>query len=108
MIKNLSGRNLGPADAQATFFDLGFDSLLLTQASQALRQKFGVKLTFRQLMENLASISAVAEYLNKEIPADKFTIAPAATVSARSRRPPGDGVRKIGAALNPPLASSVQ
>jgi iturin family lipopeptide synthetase A len=77
VIKNLSGRDLTAADAQATFFDLGFDSLLLTQASQSLRQKFGVKLTFRQLMENLASIAAVAGYLDEQLPADKFTGAPA-------------------------------
>jgi iturin family lipopeptide synthetase A len=73
VIKNLSGRDLGAADAQATFFDLGFDSLLLTQVSQGLRQKFGVKLTFRQLMENLVTINAVAAYLNEQLPADKFT-----------------------------------
>jgi iturin family lipopeptide synthetase A len=76
VIRNLSGRDLGAADLQTSFFDLGFDSLLLTQASQALRQKFGVKLTFRQLMESLVSIGAVADYLNQEVPEDKFIGAP--------------------------------
>ena len=70
VIKNLSGRELSAADAQATFFDLGFDSLLLTQASQALRQKFSVKITFRQLMESLVTIAAVASYLDERLPAD--------------------------------------
>ena len=72
VIKNLSGRDLGAADAQATFFDLGFDSLLLTQASQSLRQKFGVKISFRQLLEDLVSIDAVSAYLDEKMPADKF------------------------------------
>ena len=95
VIRNLSGRELEPADAQATFFDLGFDSLLLTQASQALRQKFGVKITFRQLMESLVTIAAVAGYLDEQLPPDKFTGAPEkpslggiveAAMSARPRR----------------------
>ena len=73
VIKNLSGRELGAGDSGVTFFDLGFDSLLLTQASQSLRQKFGVKITFRQLMENLVTIAAVSEYLDGQVPPDKFT-----------------------------------
>jgi iturin family lipopeptide synthetase A len=73
VMKHVSGRDLGAADVSATFFDLGFDSLLLTQASQALRQKFAVKLTFRQLMETLVSVSAIAGYLDEHLPADKFT-----------------------------------
>lgn len=86
VIKNLSGRDLGPADAQATFFDLGFDSLLLTQASQALRQKFGVKLTFRQLMESLVTIAAVAGYFDGQLPPDKFTGAAPAPEKAPAPR----------------------
>jgi iturin family lipopeptide synthetase A len=80
VIKKLSGREFGAADSAATFFDLGFDSLLLTQVSQSLRQTFGVKITFRQLMENLVTIAAVSEYLDEQVPADKFTAqaAPAA------------------------------
>ena len=87
VIRNLSGRELGPADAQATFFDLGFDSLLLTQASQALRQKFGVKLTFRQLMESLVTIAAVAGYLDEQLPPDKFTGAPEKAAAPKAASP---------------------
>ena len=76
VLKNLSGRNLDGIDTSATFFDLGFDSLLLTQASQSLRQKFGVKISFRQLLEDLVSIAAVSGYLDANIPADKM-VAPA-------------------------------
>jgi natural product biosynthesis luciferase-like monooxygenase protein len=74
VLKNLSGRNLDGIDTAATFFDLGFDSLLLTQASQSLRQKFGVKITFRQLLEDLVSIATVSAYLDEKIPADKFGV----------------------------------
>jgi glutamate-1-semialdehyde aminotransferase/acyl carrier protein len=78
VLKNLSGRDLAGIDTSASFFDLGFDSLLLTQAGQSFRQKFGVKITFRQLLEDLASIAAVSAYLDEKMPADKFAAAPVA------------------------------
>ncbi|MCE0522901.1 MAG: aminotransferase class III-fold pyridoxal phosphate-dependent enzyme [Methylacidiphilales bacterium] len=78
VLKNLSGRDLSGIDPSATFFDLGFDSLLLTQASQSLRQKFGIKISFRQLLEDLVSIAAVSNYLDEKIPASQMT-APAPT-----------------------------
>ena len=71
VLKNLSGRDLNSVDTSATFFDLGFDSLLLTQASQSFRQKFGVKISFRQLLEDLVTIDAISSYLDEKIPADK-------------------------------------
>ncbi|HEV3271510.1 MAG TPA: MupA/Atu3671 family FMN-dependent luciferase-like monooxygenase [Candidatus Methylacidiphilales bacterium] len=80
VLKNLSGRDLTGIDTSATFFDLGFDSLLLTQASQSLRQKFGVKISFRQLLEDLVSIAAVAGYLDEKVPAGQIA-APALPVA---------------------------
>ena len=97
VIKKLSGRDLGPADVTATFFDLGFDSLLLTQASQSLRQKFGVKITFRQLMENLVTIGAVSEYLDGQVPADKF--------AADVPQPIGEPARSVPAPMPAPVSS---
>jgi natural product biosynthesis luciferase-like monooxygenase protein len=86
-LRNLSGRDLTAADTSATFFDLGFDSLLLTQASQALRQKFGVKITFRQLLEDLVTIDALSAYLDAQIPADKVIGTPAPVPVAAPVKP---------------------
>jgi iturin family lipopeptide synthetase A len=82
ILQYLSGHSLDKVDTSASFFDLGFDSLLLTQASQSFRQKFGVKVTFRQLMEELLSIDSVTAYLDEKVPLDKFTGATAATAPA--------------------------
>ena len=65
VIKELSGQDQSSVDILASFFDLGFDSLFLTQASQAFRSKFGVKVTFRQLLEELSTIDAVANYITQ-------------------------------------------
>ena len=75
-IKELFGQDQSGADISASFFDLGFDSLFLTQASQAFRSKFGVKVTFRQLLEELSTIDAVASYLDQQMPLVKVEIAP--------------------------------
>jgi acyl carrier protein len=85
VIKELSGQDQSGADISASFFDLGFDSLFLTQASQAFRSKFGVKVTFRQLLEELSTIDAVANYLDQQMPLGKVEIAPAALPSRTTR-----------------------
>src|SRR5207253_10993646 len=50
MFAELSGVDLSATDSATTFLELGFDSLFLTQAAQALHEKFDVKITFRQLL----------------------------------------------------------
>jgi iturin family lipopeptide synthetase A len=102
VLKNLSGRDLQGADASATFFDLGFDSLLLTQASQSLRQKFGVKISFRQLLENLVTIDAVSAYLDEQVPADKF----AAPAPAPAMPVPRPAAKPVPATATEPVAAA--
>ncbi len=70
VLKNLSGQDVTGADESASFFDLGFDSLFLTQAGQAFRKEFGVKVTFRQLLEELATLGTLAAYLDEKLPPD--------------------------------------
>ncbi len=61
-------------DDNSTFTELGFDSLFLTQASQAIQSRFGVKITFRQMLGELSSVSALSKHLDETMPAD--TVAP--------------------------------
>ncbi len=55
LLEELSGMNLEGVDASTGFLELGLDSLLLTQAANLFRRTFGVKVTFRQVMEDLSS-----------------------------------------------------
>ncbi|MGB8355653.1 MAG: amino acid adenylation domain-containing protein [Chthoniobacteraceae bacterium] len=68
VLKDLSGRDFKDVDENASFFELGFDSLFLTQAALALRKKFSVKITFRQLLEDLFNIEALAAYIDQHLP----------------------------------------
>ena len=77
LLEELSGYDLSQVDPAVSLLELGLDSLLLTQAAQVFHRKFGVPITFRQLMEELGSLQQIAEHLDATLPADAF--APPAT-----------------------------
>ncbi|MBI2929405.1 MAG: amino acid adenylation domain-containing protein [Verrucomicrobia bacterium] len=77
----LTGEDLSKTDQGASFFDLGFDSLLLTQVSQSVQSKFGVKVTFRQIMNDLSSLDALAGFLDGKLAPEPAAVA-VAVVSA--------------------------
>ncbi len=70
LVEELSGMDVSQADNSATFLELGFDSLFLTQVTQALQGKFGLKITFRQLLGEQSTFDALAGYLDSNLPAD--------------------------------------
>src|ERR1700730_3500166 len=78
LLEDLSGYDLTQVDPATGPLELGLDSLLLTQAAQVFHRKFGVSITFRQLMEELGSLQQIAEYLDATLPAEAFAPAAAA------------------------------
>lgn len=72
LFEEASGLDLSGADPQATFLELGLDSLLLTQAALAVQRRFGVSVSFRQLLEECPSPARLAERLERQLPADAF------------------------------------
>ncbi len=81
LFQDLSGAVIAEADVDASFLELGFDSLFLTQASRALQAKFGLEITFRMLLVDLSSITAVAAFLDRELPRETVRNAASATRS---------------------------
>jgi amino acid adenylation domain-containing protein len=63
---------MGVADGSATFIELGFDSLLLTQLASRLKQEFKLNISFRQLSESLASLNDLSAYLDAQLPKDTY------------------------------------
>jgi len=85
LFENLSGESITPAQADESFLNLGLDSLALTQAALEVERRYGVKLKFRRLMEDLGSISRLAALLDATLPAEAGVMtAPAATPAAAS------------------------
>lgn len=64
LFQELSGIELADAGEAETFYQLGFDSLFLTQASLAVSKRFGIDVTFRQLREELMTFGKLAAHLD--------------------------------------------
>ncbi|MFN2416208.1 MAG: aminotransferase class III-fold pyridoxal phosphate-dependent enzyme [Pyrinomonadaceae bacterium] len=60
---------ISPAEIahDVSLVELGADSLFLLQASQAIRDKFGVKLPFRMMLEEYSTVAALAGYIGQNL-----------------------------------------
>ncbi len=92
VLHELSGVPVERMADTATFLEIGFDSLFLTQAILALRKRFGVTIAFRQLFEELATIQSLAAFISgaSAPPADSPAGAPPAGPGGRGARPTDD------------------
>jgi amino acid adenylation domain-containing protein len=75
---DLSGMPMESLVEGASFLDLGFDSLFLTQLSTAYQKAFNVRITFRQLFDDLSTISALSAYIDAKLPPEVSIDAPEA------------------------------
>ena len=92
IFQDLSGLSLSECDPSVTFLELGFDSLFLTQATQAIYSRFGLRVAFRQLLDQLSSLNALAAYLDAKLPAGAFPAEPvrAPQIGTTSSAPPAE------------------
>lgn len=63
LFSDISGMDLHNADRKAGFFELGLDSLLLTQSTLKLKKQFKVQVSFRQLLNDCNNFDSLADYL---------------------------------------------
>lgn len=68
ILGDMSGLNFGEISADATFTDVGFDSLALTQVSYAIEKQLGVQIAFRQLLEDCPTLNTLATCIAKKLP----------------------------------------
>jgi amino acid adenylation domain-containing protein len=68
ILEEVSGIDMRYADNNASFIELGFDSLLLTQVSLLFKKEFQVPVTFRQLNESFSSLELLATYFDSTLP----------------------------------------
>lgn len=91
ILSNLSGIPGEELIGDATFLELGFDSLLLTQVSKAFQDGFGVTVKMRQLMTDYSSIDAMVEYLDATLDRERFreaaAVSPTPVTSAPATAP---------------------
>jgi amino acid adenylation domain-containing protein len=70
LMEYASGMDLKNAPVTVSFLELGLDSLFLTQSALSISKRYGVKVTFRQLNDELSTLEALAAYLDKHLPAE--------------------------------------
>ena len=97
-LRELSGTDMSTAADQASFLELGLDSLLLTQAANIFQKTFGVPVSFRNLLEKLSTIGALATHLDQQLPPDRFQ-AP----SPNDSQPPAS----LSAPQSPPTTAAI-
>ncbi len=56
----------------ASFLELGFDSLLLTQLASSLKKEFKIPISFRQLSESISDLVELVDYLDQQLPEEEF------------------------------------
>ena len=88
LFEELSGVNLTGDKRSASFLDLGFDSLFLTQVSQQIQKTWSVKVTFRQMLEQYSSLDALAKYLSDTVPSEPEPVSVAAAPAAAAPTAP--------------------
>lgn len=88
ILENASGIETAGMNSESSFFEIGLDSLLLTQVALTLKKEFKLPITFRKLTEEYDSLSALADYLDANLPEDTqptiSTVPVNATVSSSS------------------------
>ena len=84
----LSGNDYADAPEDATFLELGFDSLLLSQVAQAVQARFGVAVGFRHLLGDLGTVAALAAHLSARLPQVAAAVEPAPPAVAQPAAEP--------------------
>ncbi len=81
LLRDLSGIETSDMDESATFLELGFDSLFLTQVSQSIQSKYHVSVAFRQMLDELSTIETLSEFIDENLPADVQTAIGSASIA---------------------------
>lgn len=100
LFEDVAGFDMADAEAEANFMELGLDSLMLTQVALQLEKAFGVKVSFRQLMGECASLDRLAgmidAQLSPEILAPTSAAIPASPSPAMAAPVAAQGVPMMG------------
>lgn len=83
LLHELSGRDTATLRVSASFLQLGFDSLFLTQLTRAIHLRFGVQVSFRQVVEDTGDVASLAQLI-AENSTVQTTVRPQSTELARS------------------------
>ena len=99
ILSSASGIDINGAPTHASFFEIGLDSLLLTQVAQSMKKSFGLPITFRMLNEQCYNLDLLGDYLDSHLPHDAFQPDANASIAPPSmhQAPDASGVKTASA-----------
>ena len=104
ILEELSGESLSGSDPNATFLELGFDSLALGRFVQRVQSRYGVSVTFRELLSDIPSpLPALVEYILPQLPA-----APAEAAATLPATAPNSGASAMEALMREQMSAMQQ
>ncbi|MDC6286824.1 aminotransferase class III-fold pyridoxal phosphate-dependent enzyme, partial [Ralstonia pseudosolanacearum] len=68
MVAKMLHADVARVDPDLPLLELGADSLMMVQAIGSIEQTYGVTVTVRQLFEELTTIAAIADYVDRQMP----------------------------------------
>ncbi len=107
LMQDLSGYDLSGVEPSTNLLELGLDSLLLTQAAQLIHRKFGIPVSFRQLMEELSSLDAIASHLDVSMPSEAYSPETARQAVAHSSSAPVQGMTVATGAISQSMLEQI-
>jgi len=105
IITDLTGIDSQDVNTSATFFELGVNSLLLIQACRVIEEKFGVQITFRQMLQKYMTIDALTAHLDHELPPERNLHVEPAGESVADAEPLQEGFALLRAKQTAPADS---
>ncbi len=97
LLEELSGETIAESETAASFLELGFDSLFLGRFAQQLQSRFGIGVTFRQLLGDYPTLDALVDHALTVLPAE-IEPAPAPAPAAPAQPAPFATTATNGAA----------
>ncbi|ERJ18531.1 Putative polyketide synthase protein [Salinisphaera shabanensis E1L3A] len=102
LFHDLSGIDIVDDLATKTFAGLGMDSMFLTQVAAEISRDFGVNIRFRDLLERVETLDALAAHLDAEMPA------PVAPTPAQPEQAPAHSAPQSVAPVQPAVSTPSQ
>ena len=87
ILELLSGDDVSGADPSTTFLEMGFDSLFLSQVTQQLQSRYKVKITFRQLLGEYATLDQLTGFVASQVEPAPVAAAPAPAAAPAAPAP---------------------
>lgn len=107
LFEDIAGEDFADADTDANFVELGLDSLTLTQVALQLQNSFGLKISFRQLMEGLSTFGHLARHIDVVSPADSPVSAAPLAIAATASPAAASGPIQAGSLADGSLVQQV-